>query len=188
MAEKVLDIIINSTRRNAAEAEAAQKQIQAIGYEAQIMQGHIGRSTKAVEEHSLKERDLSRDAAISARAMGEVGAKGGELFERFTNLTTAAGGLQGSFLGIGLVAAGAVVEGIHKVDEAYQEQQSSTRSLQQAVEATGGSFEEVNKRFERFADQNADFVANENEARDALALFIRAGQDANQAMDSLGLA
>src|SRR5262249_46832732 len=90
------------------------------------------------------------------------------------------------------LSVGAVVEGVHKVDEAYQEQEHSALNLKQAVEATLSPYqsqetalEELNKRFEEFVAQNAQYIDNENAAKDALDGFIRAGFDHDTAMKAL---
>lgn len=188
MAEKELDVIIKAQAQNLAEVEAAHKAIQSVGVEVQSVQTKVAGANVVMKAHAAEHTKIAQEARESARAMGEMGAKGGELFERFSALTTAAGGLQGTLLGVGLLGAGAVVEGFHKVDETYQEQLKSANDLQQATEATGRNYDALSDRLENYIDINARYIENENQARDALAGFVRAGFDEDESMKALSAA
>lgn len=193
-AEKELDIIVKAIAQNTAALQdvttSVDKLDASVAASAVTHEKHAAASHKVAEE----ERVITTESRESAKAFGELGAKGGELFERFNALTTAAGGLQGTLTGGLLLGLGAVVEGGMKVDEVYQEQQHSAENLTQAVKATlspyedqASALEEVNSRFEEFVNSNARFIDNENSAKDALASFIRAGFDADTSMEALGV-
>lgn len=188
MAEATLDVIIKNSVSGTAAVAQEKTAVSELGgvtaTTAEKTKAHAAAANLAAKE----ERDLTVEARESAKAMGELGAKGGELVDRFSALTTAAGGLQGTLMGVGLLAAGALVEGAIKVDEVYREQVKASADLKQATDATGTSYEDLSKQFEDFAAQNQSFIANQNEAKDVLATFIRAGFDAKDAMTDLGIA
>lgn len=184
-AEKELDIIVKAIAQNTAA-------LQEVTTSVDKLDASVARSAITHEKHATagkkvaeEEHIITTESRESAKAFGELGAKGGELFERFSALTTAAGGLQGTLTGGLLLGLGAIAEGAIKVNETYQEQQNASLDLQQATKATGQSYEELNKRFEDFVSTNVDFIPNENAAKDALASFVRAGFDADTSMQAL---
>jgi|SRR5215472_31707 len=201
MPEKELDIIVKAEAENLEQVQNATQVVKDVGAQVDEVKTKTAAANVTLNEHAkathaaaAEEHLITAESRESAKAMGELGAKGGELFERFTALTTAAGGLGGTLTGGLLLGLGAVVEGVDKVNETYQEQQHAAANLKQAVDATvptygdqAAALEDVNKRFEEFVGQNARFIDNENDAKDALAAFIRAGFDTPEAMDAMGV-
>ena len=142
---------------------------------------------KAAASAAKESEGLARQGREAAKAMGEMGSKGGELLERVTTLGSVMGssGAMGIGLGALLAGLGAVLEGAKRVDESFRDQQHSAADLQQAAAATGRSYDELNEQFEGFLRTNTQYVSDENQARDVLASFVRAGFDAKESMAGL---
>jgi hypothetical protein len=190
MPESTLEVLIRATVSGLGDVTALKAEMSGLG-------GSIGGVNVAAKEHAkatgeaaAAERDLAKEGSSAARAMSELGEKGGAVFERFSSLagTMSSAGPMGLAIGGALVGFGALIEGGRKVDETYRQQESSLANLKQATDGQHQSFEDLNSSFERFLDDNASYVKDGNEARDALAMFVRAGDDAKVSMDDLGLA
>ena len=178
--EKTLGILIEVLNKDVAALEQLNTQM------GQLTVAQT-RHTAAVKEHTISERDLSREAAISARAMGQLGAAGGEAVERFTNLTTAAGGLQGTLLGVGVLGLGAVVEGTKSAIEQSERHERAVKDLEQAYEASGIFLDLYRGKIQNFLDTNRRFITDQEQAREGFAMMTRAGLDQNMVFEAMNV-
>src|SRR5215472_12692304 len=165
MPETTLEVLIRNKVTGLSEVAAEKTAISELGNTTLVSAGHHKTHAVAANTAAKEERDLSRDAAISARAMGELGAKGGELTERFANLTTAAGGLQGTMLGVGVFAAGAVVEGTKSVIEIAERHERAERDVEQAYKSAGLGVETYKSEIDDFIRSNKSFIENQEQVR-----------------------
>src|SRR5215472_8791908 len=183
MPETTLEVLIRNKVTGLSEVAAEKTAISELGNTTLVSAGHHKTHAVAANTAAKEERDLSRDAAISARAMGELGAKGGELTERFTNLTTAAGGLQGTLLGVGVLGIGAVAEGIKSVIEISDKHDEAVNSMEQAYTQAGEGIETYKSEIDDFIKANARFIKDQSVVYDGFAAMTRAGINQNDVLD-----
>lgn len=209
MAEETLQIILEALARNEsaydqmiAKNEALQaseseltKASQANTTAMQGLTNVLSSSSTKHEEHAsaaskaaAEERKVSEEARVSARAFGSLGSEGAELVERFTNLTTAAGGFVGTGLGALVVGLGAAAMGVEKVNETYQEQQRAAGNLKQATDAMHVSYKDASRALEDYAAQHVGLISDVNQAEEAEAAFVRAGFDVKDSMTAVEVA
>jgi len=193
MPESTLDVLIKSKFEGSG-VTAAKTEMASLGTATGGATVNFKEHSTAAKEATVAERDIGREATVTARAMGEAGAKGAELTDRFLAL----GGVMGSSgaLGIGLGAAivgvGGLVEATKSIVEISEAHETSVRDLSQAYQSAGVNLSKYQGSIDAFLDTNARFIADQNVAREGFAEFTRAGLTQNEVMramnDSVDLA
>src|SRR5215472_12440405 len=193
MPESTLDVLIKSKFEGSG-VTAAKTEMASLGTATGGATVNFKEHSTAAKEATVAERDIGREATVTARAMGEAGAKGAELTDRFLAL----GGVMGSSgaLGIGLGAAivgvGGLVEATKSIIEISDAHEVSVKDLAQAYQSAGVDLSKYQGSIDDFLDTNARFIADQNVAREGFAEFTRAGLTQSEVMramnDSLDLA
>lgn len=141
----------------------------------------------AATEGSLKFEEAMHHAAVTTGLAGE----------HVENLSRKLGGLQGLMgggLGMGVAALGVTagigigIEGAKQGIDNAERQAKATEGLRQAAEASGMSFDRLNRATNDYLRTNREVIPNQYDAIDAMALFVRAGNDEKTTTEAMGVA